>query len=96
MERSKEFYVTMGKVLFEKTQQAQIKVLDGYPEKETKKEIKKSAYTIRLLNAAKNNDYALAYIAKQYEHNVENSDDPELIAQHESIVIEVRGRLGIE
>ena len=48
----------------------------------------------KILHQIASNDYALAHMAKMYEQNVENSDDPELIAQHESIVIEVRGRLG--
>ena len=90
------YYTTMGQVLFEKTQQAQERVIDGYPEKGTKKSSHKANFINKMLSMVENNDYALAHLARRYEENVQNSDDPELLFQLENIVIEVRGRLGLE
>ena len=50
----------------------------------------------RRLDMIAKNEFALAEMAKRYEENVKNSDDPELLFQLENIVIEVRGRLGLE
>jgi hypothetical protein len=89
--KDENFYTTMGKVLIEKTMPALEETPnDSFFDKMSKK-VKRGE-----MSKIANNDLALSQIAKTYEHNVENSDDPELIAQHESIVIEVRGRLGIE
>jgi hypothetical protein len=50
----------------------------------------------RRLDMIAKNEFALAEMAKRYEENVKHSDDLELLFQLENIVIEVRGRLGLD